>query len=496
MFFQDKQMKDAFSAYPELIFLDATYKLLQLGLPTYIMLCEDSNGQSEVFAVCLLVTEDASSMTWMMDTFKKCNSDWEKVHVVMADKDIGERDVIKKCLPNVSVLICLFHAMRTFRREVTCDKLGISSGQRNLCLELIQKIAYASSTDEYDNLYSQFQRDVPREVVTYYDTNWHNIRNEWVLGLKFTSGNFLNSTNNRLESIYGKLKQVITKHSTLEDFVSHFFIVLNALRVERDHKAALIFQKVKVSPFPVDSCEYEYSKLLTPYALKFVLKQIQLVERVEDITEEDNEQYTVQTSEGQIDVSLLDCNCMFRTSMSLPCRHMLKLRKKLGEPLYHADICDRRWTIAYYKTTQRLFSSSTIDPAVVTTMSKNHKHKHSQHEKFRKASLLTAELASIASEASGIHYSRRIEVLKDLIEHWKRNDEVVVTEVDGKLPYISSFNSVDSLDIFAINTQSDDSDKETEDEEKENEHSDYKENTCKDGDKNDELTSATTITSL
>ena len=125
---------------------------------------------------------------------------------------------------------------------------------------------------------------------------------------------------------------------------------------------------------------------------------------------------------------LLHCNCMltFRKSMSLPCRHMLKLRKKLGEPLYHADICDRRWTIAYYKTTQnykttqRLFSSSTIDPAVVTTMSKNHKHKHSQHEKFRKASLLTAELASISSEASGIHYCRRIEVLKDLIEHWKR----------------------------------------------------------------------------
>ena len=116
--------------------------------------------------------------------------------------------------------------------------------------------------------------------------------------MKFTSGNFLNSINNRLESINGKLKQVITKHSTLEDFVSHFFIVLNDLRVERDHKAALIFQKVKVSPFPVDSCEYEYSKLLTPYALKFVLKQIQLVERVEDITEEDNEQYTVQTSEG------------------------------------------------------------------------------------------------------------------------------------------------------------------------------------------------------
>ena len=36
IFFQDRD-EDAFSAYPELISLDATYKLLQLlGLPTYI----------------------------------------------------------------------------------------------------------------------------------------------------------------------------------------------------------------------------------------------------------------------------------------------------------------------------------------------------------------------------------------------------------------------------------------------------------------------------
>ncbi len=53
LFFQDKQMKEAFSAYPEFLCLDATYKLLDLGLPVYLMLCEDSNGQSEIVAVCL-----------------------------------------------------------------------------------------------------------------------------------------------------------------------------------------------------------------------------------------------------------------------------------------------------------------------------------------------------------------------------------------------------------------------------------------------------------
>ena len=71
-------MKEAFNAYPEFVCLDATYKLLELGLPTYLMLCEDSNGQSEIVAMSLLVTEDGSSMTWMMNTFKKENTNWEK----------------------------------------------------------------------------------------------------------------------------------------------------------------------------------------------------------------------------------------------------------------------------------------------------------------------------------------------------------------------------------------------------------------------------------
>ena len=86
IFFQDQQMKDAFKAYPELLCLDATYKLLELGLPVYLMLCEDSNGQSEVVAVCLLVTEDGDSMTWMMEALKKHNVDWEGVRVVVMEQ--------------------------------------------------------------------------------------------------------------------------------------------------------------------------------------------------------------------------------------------------------------------------------------------------------------------------------------------------------------------------------------------------------------------------
>lgn len=62
-------MMETFCAYPELVCLDATYKLLDLRLPVYLMLVEDSNGQSEIVAVCILVSEDIESMKWMLEVF-------------------------------------------------------------------------------------------------------------------------------------------------------------------------------------------------------------------------------------------------------------------------------------------------------------------------------------------------------------------------------------------------------------------------------------------
>ena len=86
------------------------------------MLSEDSNGQSEIVAVALIVNEDKESMLWIMNTFKLRNEEWAKVRVVMGDKDMNERNTIKQSFPSANVLICLFHTLRTFRREyVNCS---------------------------------------------------------------------------------------------------------------------------------------------------------------------------------------------------------------------------------------------------------------------------------------------------------------------------------------------------------------------------------------
>lgn len=433
LFFQDESMKQCFKAYPEIIFLDATYKLLELGLPVYILLCEDSNGLSEIVFVCLLVSEDQESMVWMMDTFKSQNPEWSKISIVMADKDIGERDVVKAALPSALVLICLFHTLRTCRREVSCEKLGITSGQRTFALEFIQKMAYSSNEEKYLQLYSEFKQSAPNQVVKYFNDNWHDIRNEWVLYYKAVSGSFLNSTNNRLENINGKLKHVISRHSSLEEFVNNFFIILSALRTERDHKSAITVQKVRVNRFEDQSPEKLYCRLLTTYASSYVLKQLELISKVKKICQANSGNYSVETSEGVRSVSVMDCGCLFRKSMMLPCRHIFALREILRQPLYSEDLCNSRWTAKYYHETQRIFLNTSIPTTSfeVNEVKTKQSRTLSQHQKYKKAALLTSELASIASEASGVHFHRRIRLLKDLIRHWKCGEEVVLAEIDS-----------------------------------------------------------------
>ena len=148
-------------------------------------------------------------------------------------------------------------------------------------------MAYAKTDLEYMRIYDEFAQLSPEVVKTYFDKNWHPIKHEWVMGFKFSTGNFLNSTNNRLESINGKLKHVIDRNSSLEYFTENFFAVLSVLRNERTFKTVYSYQKVKVVPHSINSPEAQYTALLTYYASRYTLQQLKIArEHVYEFTEE------------------------------------------------------------------------------------------------------------------------------------------------------------------------------------------------------------------
>ena len=76
--------------------------------------------------------------------------------------------------------ICLYHALRSFQRELTCGKMGITSVERLRCLDIIQQISYARTENEYQFHVEKLKATKLNSVVNYFTENWNTIKNQWI----------------------------------------------------------------------------------------------------------------------------------------------------------------------------------------------------------------------------------------------------------------------------------------------------------------------------
>jgi len=260
---------------------------------------------------------------------------------------------------------------------------------------------------------------VPQSIRTYYDANWHNIKEQWVLGLKFVSGNFLNRTNNRLKNFNGKLKIVIDPHSSLENFLDKFYVVLTCMRNERSHKAAILMQKVKLTSYPTNPVEAEFRKALTSYAADNVVKQLHLKDSIRAPIVADGDNFSMASVEEILRVNKYVCSCMFHRAMHLPCRHIFSVREHIGLPLYDEQLYSHTWSLGYFKEHELVSIDNSINPSVQITSHQGTQKVLSQHEKYRLAMTELSHLATLISESSGESFKQRMQVIRDIKCGWE-----------------------------------------------------------------------------
>ena len=82
---------------------------------------------------------------------------------------------------------------------------------------MLQGMAYATSEEKYLKLYKTFTMTVLQPILDYFNKYWHPVRDQWVTGMNYST-----ETNNRLKSLYAKLKSVNARYSSLEEFVDNF----------------------------------------------------------------------------------------------------------------------------------------------------------------------------------------------------------------------------------------------------------------------------------
>lgn len=77
-------------------------------------------------------------------------------------------------------------------------------------------------------------------------------------------------------------------------------------------------------------------------------KQLELKGRVKIAFESENG-CQIASSVGIIQATITSCQCAFRASTQLPCRHIFAVRKQKQIPLFSEELVAPRWSLSYLK---------------------------------------------------------------------------------------------------------------------------------------------------
>ena len=131
----------------------------------------DGNGISEIVALFILTEETKETIETVLNVFKAKNGSWEKSKVIMSDKNFEERRPLGIASQMHLFCFAFNHTLRTFRREVTCEKMAITSAQRLHPLEILQKIAYSKNDTEYLQNVELLKKNKYKSVADYFYEN-------------------------------------------------------------------------------------------------------------------------------------------------------------------------------------------------------------------------------------------------------------------------------------------------------------------------------------
>lgn len=106
-------------------------------------------------------------------------------------------------------------------------------------------MAHSKTAAEYDKSLDELKSSNMKSVIEYVLQNWDPIKDQWVTCFKDTSFNLGETTNNRLESTFSKIKNVCSRYASLMQFFSEFFCVLKSLRDHRNHHHLMAITRKK-----------------------------------------------------------------------------------------------------------------------------------------------------------------------------------------------------------------------------------------------------------
>ena len=116
IFFQTEEMREIYEEYPEMIFVDSTYKINQNRMALMVIMIVDGNGESGCVGLAFLRTESEKCTKSALESLTKCcPCSHEKTQLVMADKDMGNRNAFQSVSKIVYKICKISHDLTLLR---------------------------------------------------------------------------------------------------------------------------------------------------------------------------------------------------------------------------------------------------------------------------------------------------------------------------------------------------------------------------------------------
>lgn len=349
-------------------------------------------------------------------------------------------------LTDVSLQLCVNHTIWTFRQEVTCEKMLISCSERDTCLAILRDMAYSSNELMYNHNLERLEAVGCGQVLEYIRSTWHDIRSQWVEGLKEQHLTFGETTVQRLESVGVKMKGVCCEIASLQQFFMEFRTFLSSMRAERTHRAMMMLTRKPTAAVPDDLLPYR--DCLTPYAFRIVHQQYTDSLSLGTCSEVDEniDTYVFASATGTDTTRLGCCSCRIYTSRRLPCKHLLYVRRIRGVE-FDESVFDSRWKRADYANHCQLNlpNGGSGDVELLDTKSdqeestgdsgkrKAQPSSVEQAEKYRKARHMTNQLASLCAKPGMAVFASRMKLLRRLYDCWSKGTEATLVKLEDSV---------------------------------------------------------------
>lgn len=244
IFIQTSHMREMFEKYPEVIFVDGTYKVNRKNYVLYSILVADGRGRCVCYAS--VRNETPEIVRPMFEKFVDFNPfAVAACKAVLIERHERAMPILSSLLPNSTLLLCTWHVLNCFHRNVD-EK---AKAERKL-LPILKELVYSQTLEEYYDKLPHLMQVAPKEFLTYYMQQWHSCKEMWVHAYTGDQPCFLAGLQHTATLEFTQMKEI--KLNLKVTCIDEFQMELShSCTVEAKNKILEHYEKLKTANYQV-----------------------------------------------------------------------------------------------------------------------------------------------------------------------------------------------------------------------------------------------------